>query len=115
MTPQKIKLTRHDGSDVCPTPPDAAVLQINDMNFNGVASAKHILWKHVTAFAVIELVEPDPVIQVGDVVSINWSPSTSVYTVLAIHGGWVWYLAETGHCHTAKLSDLALVRKGGAV
>jgi len=115
MTPQTIKLTRHDGSNVCPAGSEAIVIVVYSSGNTAFGAAEHRLWDEVATYAVIEFVEPDPVIEVGDVVSINWSPSTSVYTVLAIHGGWVWYLAETGHCHTAKLSDLALVRKGGAV
>ena len=108
MTPQKIKLTRHDGSDVCPVDPND---NQEDPFIGGLA--KHRVWKDVLAYAVIELVEPDPVIEVGDVV-VEDGEGTQI-TVIGVHGDMLWGTTGTKNYVCFPLVDATLVRKGGAV
>lgn len=117
MTPQKIKLTQHDGSRHPPVPLNMLVfVQYNDNQedpfVGGLAS--HRVWKDVLAYAVIELVEPDPVIEVGDIVCIRASQGGCTHTVIATDGDWVWLKPDFGgHMCSEYIWNLALVRKGG--
>jgi len=125
MTPQKIKLTRHDGSNQPPVPLNALVfVQYNDNQEDPFIGglAKHRVWKDVLAYAAIELVEPAPVIEVGDVVSCG--NGSEKYTVIHINGAEAWVQRPCAcdipgvygtEGRLKFVSDLILVRKGGAV
>lgn len=115
MTPQKIKLTRHDGSK-CPVDPKALVfVQYNENQESDRVGglADHRVWKDVLAYAVIELVEPDPVIEVGDVV-VEDGEGTQI-NVIGVHGDMLWGTTGTKNYVCFPLADATLVRKGGAV
>lgn len=115
MTPQKIKLTRHDGAGVCPVAPETLVVvqyKDEDGHFYHAGFAADRNWLDVLAYAVIELVEPAPVIEVGDVVTV--SKSRDHWVVIHLHKDSAWL---DGGSHSALFSrdNLTLVRKGGAV
>ena len=120
MTPQKIKLTRHDGSDVCPVNPDAFVIvrhpDVESNNGDGyfylADFAVDRAWKDVLAYAVIELVEPDPVIEVGDVVR---DTDGDEGVVIGVHEGEAWVKYDRlNTTYIYPFTALTLVRKGGA-
>ena len=116
MTPQKIKLTRHDGSDVCPVESEAIVIVVYDGGDVVIGAGEYRRWGGVQSYAVIELVDPDPVIEVGDVVSWNHpDPAKCPGTVVAIHNDEAWVHTDKYGCDTKFIHQLSLVRKGGAV
>lgn len=115
MTPQKIKLTRHDGSNVCPAKSEAIVIVVYSSGNIAFGAAEHRLWDEVATYAVIELVEPDPVIEVGDVVTVIGAAGE--WTVAAAPPDYV--IANSINPASIVVSApkelFTLVRKGGAV
>lgn len=117
MTPQKIKLTRHDGADVCPVAPETLVVvryKDEDGHFYHAGFAADRNWLNVLAYAVIKLVEPDPVIEVGDVVTVIGAAGE--WTVAAAPPDYV--IANSINPASIVVSApkelFTLVRKGGA-
>ena len=123
MTPQEIKLTAHDGSTKCPLGilPDvrcAVVVRLLGGSvltlLNPHSPTFEEIWSRVEGYAIIRLVEPDPVIEVGDVVTFcTKKPPEYTGVVMAIHKDEVWVdEGEALGCETYTLKDLILVRKG---